>query len=364
MSTAKRLCYFMSASSPTGFASYFGHLTATGSGYRPYLIKGAPGGGKSTMLQAVGDALVDAGHTVEFIHCSSDPDSLDAVVCREKGVAVMDATAPHLQDPKYPGAHEQVISLYGCIDARALQPVRDDIVAHLDATTACHARTCKFLSAAASLLADDRAIVSRYTDWPKLQRYAQSVARRHFAEKPGGRAGVRSCRMLSTIGQKGPRTFTDTVRALCPDIYLIEDANRAVAPAFLKILAESALAAGYDVTCCYWPLSPYDKLEHLLVPELGLAFVSQERQNTLSRELPRPYRHIYSRRFLDLDGLYAYRNRLSFNKKAAKELLAEAVKVEKEAAAHHDAAEALYRPAIDFEAVQKISDELVAAICG
>ena len=40
-------------------------------------------------------ALEEAGHEVEYIFCSGDPDSLDAIVCEDLGAAVADATAPH-----------------------------------------------------------------------------------------------------------------------------------------------------------------------------------------------------------------------------------------------------------------------------
>ena len=58
-------------------------------------IIGASGCGKSTLLRRIAAHLEEQGETVELIHCSSDPDSLDGVICGARKFSVVDATPPH-----------------------------------------------------------------------------------------------------------------------------------------------------------------------------------------------------------------------------------------------------------------------------
>ena len=58
-------------------------------------IVGPSGCGKSTLLRRIAAHLEEQGETVELIHCSSDPDSLDGVICGARKFSVVDATPPH-----------------------------------------------------------------------------------------------------------------------------------------------------------------------------------------------------------------------------------------------------------------------------
>lgn len=60
-----------------------------------YILKGMPGGGKSSMMREIGDKALKEGYSVEMHHCPSDPTSIDGVVINELKVAVIDGTLPH-----------------------------------------------------------------------------------------------------------------------------------------------------------------------------------------------------------------------------------------------------------------------------
>ena len=48
----------------------------------------------ASRIGKIGDWAEEAGLETEYILCSGDPDSLDAVILPTKGVAVVDGTAP------------------------------------------------------------------------------------------------------------------------------------------------------------------------------------------------------------------------------------------------------------------------------
>ncbi len=62
---------------------------------RRIFLKGRPGTGKSTLLKQLALAAQNKGLDTEIYHCGFDPDSLDMVILRELGTAVIDTTAPH-----------------------------------------------------------------------------------------------------------------------------------------------------------------------------------------------------------------------------------------------------------------------------
>lgn len=89
------ISYFLGANSPCGFYSLYDELIDPETAQAVYILKGGPGCGKSTFLRRVASAAEAAGHPVEYIRCSGDPDSLDAVVLPDQKTALVDGTAPH-----------------------------------------------------------------------------------------------------------------------------------------------------------------------------------------------------------------------------------------------------------------------------
>ena len=83
MTALSHIQYFLGANSPTGFYSLYDHLLSPEEARAIYILKGGPGCGKSTLMLET-----------EYILCSGDPDSLDAVILPAVGAAIVDGTAP------------------------------------------------------------------------------------------------------------------------------------------------------------------------------------------------------------------------------------------------------------------------------
>ena len=79
-------------------------------------------------------------------------------------------------------------------------------------------------------------------------------------------------RFLGGVTWKGVLCQFETVDALCKRVYELAD-TYGLAHSMLTHLAAGALASGHDVIVCPSPLFP-DRMEHLLIPSLSLAFVS------------------------------------------------------------------------------------------
>ena len=110
------VCFFLGANTPSGFVGYLDDLYDERDGWRAYLIKSGPGSGKSTLMRSVLRRATEAGEQAEVILCSSDPSSLDGVILRKHKLCILDATAPHIIEPKYWGAVETIVDLGSCMD--------------------------------------------------------------------------------------------------------------------------------------------------------------------------------------------------------------------------------------------------------
>ena len=86
--------YFLGGNTPSGFYSLYHQLSDPARMRALYIIKGGPGSGKSTLMRKVGAWAEEAGLDTEYILCSGDPDSLDALILPGKAVAIVDGTAP------------------------------------------------------------------------------------------------------------------------------------------------------------------------------------------------------------------------------------------------------------------------------
>ena len=343
--------FFLGANTPGGFVGYIDDLYDAKDGWQAYIIKSGPGTGKSSLMRAVLDKLTDLGQEAEVICCSSDPNSLDGVLFPAMKMCILDGTAPHVIEPSYWGAVEQIIPLASCMDTALLHRQAPGVIAATDANKAMHARCRKFLGAAASLIGDSTRIAAECTDDAKAVRCAARIAAREFgplSETPGREKR----RFLSAVAPDGLITFHETLQALCPRIYAVEDDYGAASRLFFTELRQRALAAGLDIITCACPLAPYDKIEHLLVPSLGLGFTTSNPWHKADFPV---YRRIHAARFTDAEQIRAHRKRITFNRKASAQMLEQAARLLAEAKALHDKMEQFNIAAMDWQQAEDIT---------
>lgn len=60
-----------------------------------YILKGMPGGGKSSLMKEIGGKISSMEIDIEYHHCPSDPSSIDALVVPKYKIAIVDGTPPH-----------------------------------------------------------------------------------------------------------------------------------------------------------------------------------------------------------------------------------------------------------------------------
>lgn len=351
-----QVTFFLGANTPSGFYSLYDELLPPDEAQRIFLLKGGAGCGKSTLMRQVAAALSEAGETTEYIRCSGDPDSLDAVLFPRLHAALVDATAPHIREPRLAGAVESYVDLGRFYDHTALRPLRDNLRAATLSYQNCYKGTHRRLAAVEQLREDNRALLLTPAIEQKLQKRARGILAREVKRSTTA-AGTLRRRFLGAITCQGSLCLFDTADALCPKVYELQD-TYGLASGMLTALAAGAVSAGHDAILCPSPLTP-DRAEHLLLPDLGLAFV------TSTPELPypkRPHRRVRVDAMVDSDRMAELRPRLKFSRKVQAALLEEAVEALADAKAEHDRLEAIYRPHVDFAGVTEQGNAILAEL--
>jgi hypothetical protein len=345
--------FFLGANTPLGFVSRMDQLCDPQRFSRVLILKGGPGDGKSVLLARVAEALEAAGRSIECIACSFSPDRLDAVACADS--AVLDGSAPHHIEPRYPGAVESVVWMGDCWDEAALRARKEEILALTRQKDLLLEQSSRYLAAADALFSDNWRLVLEATDTDKIERQAERIAAKEFS---GGAASER-VRLLSAMTASGHVLFSDTARLLADRIVLLEDEYGPACSLLLASLRRRALAAGCEVLSCPSPSAPHERIDHLFLPALSLGFVTKS--SLLSPEIE-PIRVINARRFTDRAALSARKKRLGFNKKASNQMLLQAQALLAEAGRTHRALEAIYTPTVDFDQLDLLTRRIVGRL--
>lgn len=110
-----------------GFYSFYDYIVPPDA-YKKIILKGGPGTGKSTFMKSIADDFIKNGFDIEYHWCSSDNNSLDGIVIGDSGVCILDGTAPHVVDPRYPGAVDYIVNAGDFWDAEFITAHKQDII--------------------------------------------------------------------------------------------------------------------------------------------------------------------------------------------------------------------------------------------
>ena len=253
---------------------------------------------------------------------------------------------PHVIEPKYPAAADRYVNLGQFYDIAAAKEARAEVVRHSQAVTAAYQRAYQALGAARQMADSSAALVLEGLDAGKLLRRTDGIIGRELRGKGSG--GGTDYRFLGSVTCMGPVWRFDTVEKLCPRVYQLQDTYGLAAP-MLERLRAAAAARGFRTVVCPDP-EHVDRVQHLLVPELGLAFVTSREGMVYSGSAYRKVR---------LDAMVApahykrFKARLRFSAKVESALREEGLEALREAKAAHDRLEAVYRNGVDFDGVDR-----------
>lgn len=343
---------FMGANSPIGFCSFFEEIYDPYKNHHPYIIKGGPGTGKSTLMKKVARKAEEKGYETELIYCSSDPKSLDGIIVKDIGISVIDGTSPHVIEPKFPGAVENIINMGDFWDKKRLAEKSDVIRSLTLENSMHHFRSARYLSAAGAINSENVRLASSFVKEDKINSFAIRFVSREMPAKRKKGIGKRMRRFISGITPEGVVFLDDSVKAQAVRVIGIKDSYSAVSPLILQRIGDLAVKNGYDVIFCQCPLKPKGDCEHIIIPEVSLALVTVRKEHNISLECDRL---IHCKRFMYPEA-ENYSQRLRSGKKLCSHLIGESINSLKSAKETHDRLEKEYIEVMDFHALNDYTD--------
>ncbi|MFA9381469.1 MAG: hypothetical protein ACERKO_10470 [Acetanaerobacterium sp.] len=348
--------FFLGATTPQGFISCYQQSYNIDEYEYICILKGGPC--KHEFIQSVALELRGYDEHTELIHSSLDPTCCDGVIFHTLRAAVIDGGAPHVLEPRYYDAFETILSLDDCCDKDYIRAHRTEILSLTDKNARLYERCVRFVCAAGSLVGDTYSLALACTDEEKIDTFCARTLSREIKENRHRSAKERH-RFLSAVTPDGITLFNETISHYCSRLYLIEDEFGAASNLILQRLRTGIAESGYDVICCWCPLSPFEKLEHILVPELGLGFVTSNKSHPLEFE---DVRTLHARRFTSLEALAVRRQRISFNRRATAELIDAAAIVMRQSKEHSKELKRIYLDAVDEEKMKQTVHTTVQSI--
>lgn len=358
---SKSINTFLGANTPEGFVNFFDELYNPYENSNMYIIKGGPGTGKSSFMKKIAKKASELNYDTELVHCGSDTNSLDGLFIPELNFAIADGTSPHVIEPNFPGAVENILNLGEYWDGELLKENADDIRALTLENSIYHRRSSKFLAAAGALSADIEKIITDNINIEKVESFVTRFVSRETPRKNTQTLGKKKKRFLSSIGPTGIVCFNDSIKTLANRIIGINDDYSVVSGVLLEQIGERAIKNGYDVIFCHNPLKPKNYCEHIIIPEISLCVSVIDPMFDFELEYERV---IHVSRFLDMDKVKENKQKLAFCKKTITELVDESISLLEKAKAIHDDLEDFYINAMDFVALDAFCEEFSKQILG
>lgn len=344
--------YFLAANSAEGFVSHFGDCYDSFNNWRAYIIKGGPGTGKSSFMKYIAAKAQDVGLAVQLCPCSSDPDSLDAIIIKDVKVVVLDGTAPHIVEPKYPGACEEIINLGQFWNGDMLYEKAAQIIDVTAQNKKLHKTAAAYISAAGELIYDNLKLSQQFTNKNKAEQFGIKLATR-LIPKSKKHTPKEWVRFLGGITPKGVIAYSGTVEKFYKTVIVIDDKYGGSSGVIMDTVRKTALSKGYEIITLKNPFLPSKITDHILIPELSLAFVREYEYIKFGEQ----HRRIHARRFVDVNLMRDVRGRLTFNRRTARELLLGAASTLAKAKLVHDKMEKYYIDAMDFKALTTFAEQ-------
>ncbi|GGH87029.1 energy-coupling factor transporter ATP-binding protein EcfA2 [Pullulanibacillus pueri] len=327
-----------------------------------YILKGGPGTGKSTLIKNAGALFEDKGLEVDYIHCSSDVDSLDGVIVPKLSVGIVDGTAPHIVDPKYPGVIDKIVDLGNFRDDAKLLLHKEEIIQLTNDISTAFSNAYQSFAESKRIHDELEDIYIEALDFEKANQVTEELRERFFStENEGGKPGKRAVYFFGANTPSGPVHYYDNLTQNCTKRVILKGRAGSGKSTLLKKLARAAQDAGYDVDIYYCSFDP-NSVDMIIVPELQVAIFDGTAPHEMEPTRQGDEVVDLFERCMDTRVESDKKVEIERVESGYKTQMQEGIRHLKQAKALHDKLEAFYVEAMDFTAVKQKQEALIEEI--
>lgn len=237
---------------------------------RLFILKGGPGTGKSSLMKEVGKQWLEQGYDIEFLHCSSDNQSIDGVIIPALKAGIVDGTSPHVIEPKAPGAVEEYINLGEAWDSAKLKQHKDQIVQLTEQISDAFNKAYSQFAEALKIHDEWEKFYIENMDFTKANELTAHLVQHFFGDSQKNKKGQVTDRFLGAATPLGAVDYVPNLTETVAKRYFIKGRPGSGKSTMLKKLAAEAADRGFDVEVYHCGFDPHS-LDMVIVRELDFA---------------------------------------------------------------------------------------------
>lgn len=350
----------IAANTSRGFFCYFDELINDAQNKNVCLIKGGPGCGKSTFMKKIAKSFEKEDDTVEKIHCSSDPNSLDALRIDSIKTVVMDATSPHAYDLKYAGVRDRILDFTRFWDQSKLKQNKNEILKLFDDISMQYRSVYSVLKSCGILYSYTAEKATHNCNREQITQTVKKIIKQ-FGIMPTQNNGKIQNRFINSISCDGTGGFFDTFNSMCDEIVIIYD-GYFLSGLFMTKLFAYIKKCGYDVIAFHNPLCPEQFVDHIIIPQLRFGICTSSSIFAAQVDDAKIVKKINTRNYIDKDYVNQNKNKILFKKKIISEIIDKSTADLKHIKSLHDELEEHYKKAMDFDALNEFNTKFIQEI--
>jgi len=350
---------FPGGNTTLGFYSFYDQILSQEEANHIYCLKGGPGVGKSSFMKKIGKRMTELNYFVEYHHCSSDPNSLDALVIPSLKIALIDGTSPHIMDPKNPGAVDEILNLGQFWNEDAIKQNKQDVLRTNSEIKRLFEKAYYYLKAAKKVyevyeLTEEKAFSVNEYNMVK-GKFISEVFDQIPVNQKVGKARHLFGYALTPIGIT---QYRDTIICNYETRYLIKESVGASSEELMNEIVKESIKKGLYVECYHSPIK-VEKIEDILIPELSISISADNPYNHSDFEYDK---EVDLLKLLDKNILNLHQDEINEDKELFEVLLYKALYFINKAKATHDKLEEFYVPHMSFKEVDQLMETIIEKI--
>lgn len=261
-------------------------------------------------------------------------------------------------DPINPGAVDEILNLGTCWKENGFKSHRNAIIHINKEIGETFRRAYRYLGAAKLIHDDWKNYNEAAMNFSNLNKYAE-VLKTKLLTEPISNTGYDRHLFATAFTPNGIVTYINELAKKYEKTYVFTGGPGTGKSGILKYLYNEAIKRGLYVEVFHHPLTP-DKIEHILIPQLSLAFLSDNEINSNEFNGTKVYMQTFQNS-----------NTLNKNEKAIKEskdtfytLLNKGLSIISHAKELHDEMEKYYIDNMDFSKLNILTENVINKILG
>ncbi|HHW60394.1 MAG TPA: hypothetical protein GX404_00640 [Syntrophomonadaceae bacterium] len=244
---------------------------------RVYILKGAPGSGKSFFIRFIGEHLSEQGYDVEFWMSALDAVSPDGVYIPQLDTAVVNGSLPLPIDPRYPGVRDVLINLEEFWNEQKIDGQQAKVIELVDQMESCLHQVTAQLQEAVAVYEVAKNIYTPCVDKKKLQDLIGELADQILQN-----GAVERHYFARAFTADGLVNYMNEVSAECKRRYIFKGPPGSGKGFVIEALAQQARNKGHHLEYYHCGLQP-EKIDMLIIRDLQVALIKAGEMDLLLR---------------------------------------------------------------------------------